>query len=132
MKEPRWVPESAVIAMHEELIAEHGGATGIRDSGLLSASLARPKHLIAYSDTVTLFDLAAAYAYGLAKNHAFVDGNKRISLVVTDVFLRINGYELVASEAEAVIKINNLVEGIDEQDSIAAWIAANSQELGLE
>jgi death-on-curing protein len=68
----------------------------------------------------------------LAKNHAFVDGNKRIALVVIDVFLRLNGYELVASEAEAVIKITNLVEGIDEQDSIAAWIAANSQELGLE
>jgi death-on-curing protein len=132
MKEARWVPESAVIAMHEELIAEHGGAAGIRDSGLLSASLARPKHLLTYSDTVTLFDLAAAYAYGLAKNHAFVDGNKRIALVVIDVFLRLNGYELVASEAEAVIKINNLVEGIEEQDSIAIWVAANSQELGLE
>ncbi len=132
MKEPRWVPESAVIAMQEELIAEHGGATGIRDSGLLSASLARPRHLFAYSDTVTLFDLAAAYAYGLAKNHAFVDGNKRIALVVIDVFLHLNGYELVASEAEAVIKITNLVEGIDEQDFIAAWVAANSQELGLE
>jgi death-on-curing protein len=81
---------------------------------------------------VTLFDLAALYAYGLAKNYAFIDGNKRIALVVIDVFLRLNGYELVASEAEAVIKINNLVEGIDEQDSIAAWVAANSQELGLE
>jgi death-on-curing protein len=79
-----------------------------------------------------LFDLAALYAYGLAKNYAFIDGNKRIALVVIDVFLRLNGYELVASEAEAVIKINNLVEGIDEQDSIAAWVAANSQELGLE
>lgn len=124
--------ESAVIAMHEELIAEHGGATAIRDSGLLSASLARAKDLFTYSDRVTLFDLAAAYAYGFAKNHAFIDGNKRIALVVIDVFLRLNGYELIAQEAEAVIKITNLAEGIEEQDSIAAWIAANSQELDLE
>ncbi|WP_414585413.1 type II toxin-antitoxin system death-on-curing family toxin [Scytonema sp. PCC 10023] len=132
MKEPRWVSESAVIAMHEELIAEHGGATAIRDSGLLSASLARAKHLFTYSDSATLFDLAAAYAYGLAKNHAFIDGNKRIPLVVIDVFLRLNGYELIAQEAEAVIKITNLAAGIEEQDSIAAWIGANSQELDLE
>ncbi len=67
-----------------------------------------------------MFDLAAAYAYGFAKNHAFIDGNKRIALVVIDVFLRLNGYKLVASEAEAVIKINNLIEGIDEHNSIAA------------
>jgi death-on-curing protein len=84
------------------------------------------------SDRVTLFDLAAAYAYGFAKNHAFIDGNKRIALVVIDVFLRLNGYELIAQEAEAVIKITNLAEGIEEQDSIVAWIAANSQELDLE
>ncbi len=123
------MPESAVIPMQEELITEHGGATGIRDDGLISASLARPKHLFTFSETVTLFHLAAAYAYGLAKNHAFVDGNKRIALVVIDVFLRLNGYKLMASEAETVIKINNLVEGIDTQDSIAAWVAANAQEL---
>lgn len=132
MKEPCWVPETAVIAIQEELIAEQGGVPGIRDSELLSASLTRPKHLFANSNTVTLFDLAALYAYGLAKNYAFIDGNKRIALVVIDIFLRLNGYQLVASEAEAVIKINNLVEGLDEQDSIAAWVAANSQELGWE
>jgi death-on-curing protein len=132
MKEPCWVPESAVIAIQEKLIAEQGGVAGIRDSELLSASLARPKHLFAYSDSVTLFDLAAVYVYGLAKKYAFIDGNKRIALVIIDVFLRLNGYELVASEAEAVIKINNLVAGLEEQDSIAAWIAANAQELDLE
>ena len=103
MKEPYWMPESAVIAIQEELIAEQGGVAGIRDSELLSTSLARPKHLFAYSDSATLFDLAAVYVYGLAKNYAFIDGNKRIALVVIDVFLRLNGYELVASEAEAVI-----------------------------
>lgn len=129
MKEPRWVPEQAVIAMHDELIAEHGGDFGLRDLGLLSASLARPQHLFAYSDSASLFELAAAYAFGLAKNHAFVDGNKRIALAVIDVFLRLNGYELVAAEEEAVIRINKLVEGIENQESIGVWIAANSQEL---
>jgi death-on-curing protein len=129
VKEPRWVPEQAVIAMHDELIAEHGGDSGLRDPGLLSASLARPQHLFTYSDSASLFELAAAYAFGLAKNHAFVDGNKRIALAVIDVFLRLNGYELVAAEEESVIKINDLVEGIENQETIAAWIAANSQEL---
>ncbi|NEN99106.1 MAG: type II toxin-antitoxin system death-on-curing family toxin [Moorea sp. SIO3I7] len=129
MKEPRWVPEQAVIAIHDELIVEHGGCFGLRDPNLLSSSLARPKHLFAYSDSASLFDIAAAYAFGLAKNHPFVDGNKRIALAVIDVFLRLNGYELVAAEEEAVIKINNLVEGIENQESIATWIAANSQEL---
>lgn len=132
MKEPCWVPESAVIAIQEQLISEQGGVPGIRDSELLSGSLTKPKYLFANSDNVTLFDLAAVYVYGLAKNYAFIDGNKRIALVVIDVFLRLNGYELVASEAEAVIKINNLVAGLEKQDSIAAWIAVNSQELGLE
>ncbi|NEO15180.1 MAG: type II toxin-antitoxin system death-on-curing family toxin [Moorea sp. SIO1F2] len=129
MKEPRWVPEQAVIAIHDELIVEHGGCFGLRDPNLLSSSLARPQHLFAYSDSASLFDIAAAYAFGLAKNHPFVDGNKRIALAVIDVFLRLNGYELVAAEEEAVIKINNLVEGIENQESIATWIAANSQEL---
>ncbi|NEO68517.1 type II toxin-antitoxin system death-on-curing family toxin [Moorena sp. SIO3H5] len=129
MKEPRWVPEQAVIAIHDKLILEHGGCFGLRDPNLLSSSLARPKHLFRYSDSASLFDLAAAYAFGLAKNHPFVDGNKRIALAVIDVFLRLNRYELVAVEEEAVIKINNLVEGIENQESIATWIAANSQEL---
>ncbi|OLT69086.1 death-on-curing protein [Moorena producens 3L] len=108
---------------------EHGGCFGLRDPNLLSSSLARPKHLFAYSDSASLFDLTAAYAFSLAKNHPFVDGNKRIALAVIDVFLRLNGYELVAAEEEAVIKINNLVEGIENQESIATWIAGNSQEV---
>ncbi|NEQ71346.1 MAG: type II toxin-antitoxin system death-on-curing family toxin [Symploca sp. SIO2D2] len=87
MKEPRWVPDQAVIAIHDELIAEHEGDSGLRDPGLLAASLARPKNVFTYTDNATLCDLAAAYAFGLAKNHAFVDGNKRIALAVIDVFL---------------------------------------------
>ncbi|MBD2006817.1 MULTISPECIES: type II toxin-antitoxin system death-on-curing family toxin [Cyanophyceae] len=129
MKEPEWVPETAVSAIHEELIAEHGGKAGLRDSGLLSASLARPRHLFSYSENATLFDLAAAYGYGLAKNHSFVDGNKRIALAVIDVFLRLNGYKLVAPEPEAVVMMNYLVEGVEDQDTLAVWIAENSQKF---
>ncbi len=127
--EPRWVPETAVSAIHEELIAEHGGASGLRDSGLLSASLARPRHLFSYSENATLSDLAAAYGYALAKNHSFVDGNKRIALAVIDVFLRLNGYKLVAPEPEAVVMMINLVDGVEDQESLAAWIAESSEEL---
>lgn len=129
MKEPRWVPETAVSVIHEELIVEHGGEPGLRDSGLLSASLARPRHLFSYSENATVFELAAAYGYGLAKNHSFVDGNKRIALAIIDVFLRLNGYKLVAPESEAVVMMISLVEGVENQESLAAWIAKNSQEL---
>ncbi len=128
MKEPRWVPETAVSAIHEELIAEYGGS-GLRDSGSLSASLPRPRHLYSYSENATLFDLAAAHGYALAKNHSFVDGNKRIALAVIDVFLRLNGYKLVAPEPEAVVMMINLVDGVEDQESLAVWIAENSQEL---
>ncbi len=129
MKEPRWVPEEAVRVMHEALIAEHGGKPGLRDSGLLSASLARPRHLFSYSDNASLFDLAAAYGYALTKNHSFIDGNKRIALTVIDVFLRLNGYRLVAAEPEAVVMILHLAEGVEDQESLAAWIAENSEQL---
>ena len=97
MKEPHWAPEAAVTAIHEELIAEHGRKAGLREPGLLSASIARPQHILTYKDNVNLFDLAAAYGYGLAKNHCFVDGNKRIALAVIDVFLRKIGIRLVVA-----------------------------------
>ena len=129
MKEPRWVPEAAITAIHEELIAEHGGKAGLRDPGLLAASIARPRHLLTYKDNVNLFDLAAAYGYGLAKNHCFVDGNKRIALAVIDVFLRLNGYKLVAPETQAVIMMLGLVEGAENQDTLAVWLKLNSQKL---
>jgi death-on-curing protein len=122
------VAELAVTAMHQELIAEHGGDTGLRDPGLLSASLARPQHLLVYGVNASLFDLAAAYGYGLAKNYCFVDGNKRIALTVIDVFLRLNRYKLVAPEAEAVIMMLSL-EGVENQETLARWIELNSQEL---
>lgn len=130
MKEPRWVPPSAVTAIHQELIAEHGGKIGLRDPELISVSLAKPRYVLAYSQNdVDLFDLAAAYGYNLAKNHCFIDGNKRIALTVMDVFLRLNGYKLVAPETEAVMMMFSITAGAESQEHLAAWIAMNSQKL---
>lgn len=102
MREPLWISERAVIDIHEALIAAHDGMSGLRDPNLRSSSLARPQNLFFYNPEASLFDLAAAYGYGFARNHPFIDGNKRTALVVIDVFLRINGYRLIAPEPAAV------------------------------
>ncbi|MGZ9196755.1 MAG: type II toxin-antitoxin system death-on-curing family toxin [Candidatus Deferrimicrobiaceae bacterium] len=98
----RWVPEPAFRAMHAAMIAEHGGRTGIRDVGLLASALARPRNQRTYGTSSTLFDLAAAHGVAIVKNHPFLDGNKRVALMVMYVFLELNGYHLDAPEVEAV------------------------------
>ena len=98
----RWVPEAAVRAMHAELIAEHGGRDGLRDPGLLSSALARPKNSRVYGRSSSIFDLAAIYATGIVRNHPFVDGDKRVALMTMYAFLEINGYRLEAPETESV------------------------------
>jgi death-on-curing protein len=110
----RWLREDVVVAMHSEQISEHGGNLGIRDAGLLSSALARPQHRAAYDES-TVFDLAAAYAFGIVSNHPFVDGNKRTGFLAAYVFLDLNGWELTASETETVTAIVALaVNEIDE------------------
>lgn len=99
--EPFWISEPLAKAMHDDQLRQHGGIPGIRDENLLSASLARPQNLFVYGESPTLFDLAAAYGYGLAKNHPFVDGNKRAAFVVMTVFLELNGYSLEVPVSEA-------------------------------
>ncbi|HEY9631750.1 MAG TPA: type II toxin-antitoxin system death-on-curing family toxin [Coleofasciculaceae cyanobacterium] len=130
MTDPVWVSEAAVKAMQAELIAEHGGDSGILNLGQLSSTLARPKNLFAYGTAPTLFELAAAYGYGLAKNHCFVDGNKRIATVVIDVFLQLNGHELIAEEAEVVLLMLGLAASLkipeEDQAELAIWIESNS------
>ena len=96
----RWLLEEVVIAMHGEEVAEHGGSPGIRDAGLLSSALARPQNQAVHGEP-SVFDLAAAYACGIVRNHPFVDGNKRTGFLAAYVFLDLNGWELMASEAEA-------------------------------
>ena len=129
---PRWIPEAAVRAIHAELLAEHGGLDGLVDEDMLGATLARPQHLETYSNPpASLFQLAAAYGFGFAKNHSFKDGNKRISLVAIDVFLQLNGYELMAQETEAVIVIEGLAAGDMSEDDLALWIESNAAPIEI-
>lgn len=111
--------------MHVDLIQEHGGSAGIRDANQLASALARPKHKWAYDETVDLTALAAASGFGLARNHGFIDGNKRISLMSIYIFLLINGLELAASEPQAVDIMNGVASGSIGEEALTAWIRSN-------
>ncbi|MBT3032194.1 MAG: type II toxin-antitoxin system death-on-curing family toxin [Candidatus Thiodiazotropha sp. (ex Lucina pensylvanica)] len=121
MKEPVWVLHEVVIAVHQSLLAEHGGAPGIRDESLLESALNRPRQRFEYSDEPSIFDLAASYCYGLANNHPFVDGNKRIALTIAALFLELNGYSLTAPEPNAVVIIEELAAGNLSEDDLSSW-----------
>lgn len=119
--EPVWLKREFIIAVHERLIADHGGSSGLRDEGLLESALARPKHQFHYRKP-SLTGLAAAYAVGIAKNHAFVDGNKRTAFVAAVVFLERNGLHLNASEAEATIAMLRVAEGSMTEKQLTRWL----------
>lgn len=123
--EVRWLLEQAVRAMHDALIVDHGGTPGIREDGLLESALTRPLNLHHYEPESSLFRLAAAYGFGLSSNHAFVDGNKRIALTSTAVFLSINGWQLEASESDAVVVFTALAAGSMSEDDLAEWLEKN-------
>ncbi len=127
MKTPKWLSKKALLLLQEESLAEFGGAGGLRDEGLLESALARPINLHAYQPNSSLAELAAAYGYGIAKNHAFVDGNKRVAFLSLGVFLSLNGYSLVVNQAEAVETILALAAGELEEAELASWIAKNSK-----
>ena len=116
-----WVDLDVVLAIHEEQLAEHGGADGVRDMGLLQSALARPQNLVAYGSP-DLADLAAAYAGGIARNHPFVDGNKRTAWVVAEVFIELNSVELVADDAGSYETMLALAEGRIDETGFAAWM----------
>ena len=120
--EPTWLDRSIVQALHADQILEHGGSLGIRDEGLLESALARPQQKWHYEPATDLASLAAAYAFGIAKNHPFVDGNKRAALVAAYTFLAINDLELEAPEPEAVAAILGTVDGSISEDDLASWI----------
>ena len=120
-----WLIERVVIALHAEQIAEHGGSPGIRDPGLLSSSLARPRNQAAYG-SASAFDLAATYAFGIIRNHPFVDGNKRTGFLAAYVFLDLNGWELKASEVEAVVAVSALAAGEMDESGFAKWLKIKS------
>ncbi len=125
MNEPVWVERDLILALHEEVIAEHGGHAGVRDDGLLESALARPRQLLAYGDP-GLFELAAAYAFGIVRNHPFIDGNKRAGLAAADVFLQLNGFEIVVDEVQAVVVFQDLAAGEIDEAVLAKWIEANA------
>ena len=119
-----WVEEAVVLAVHEEQLAEHGGAVGLRDIGLLQSALARPRHLAAYGKP-DIAALAAVYGYGIVRNHPFVDGNKRAAFTIAELFLMLNGYELLADDPSCVVTILRLAEGHLTEAEFADWIRTN-------
>ena len=126
----RWLSVQVVRRLHQRLINDFGGLEGGVNEALLQSALARPQQLLAYGEPLpTLFQLAAAYGFGLVRNHCFADGNKRIGLVAIDVFLQLNGYELRSTEDEAVKIIYQLASGEMEEQQLSAWIEKNSQSI---
>jgi death-on-curing protein len=123
----RWLDTELILAIHDIQIAEHGGAAGVRDLGLLESALARARNLAAY-ETPTVVEMAAAYAFGIARNHPFTDGNKRTSLVAAELFLDLNGYELIADDLSCVMTWLALAAGDLSEGELAVWLRANARE----
>ena len=124
MDEPFWLTREIIIAIHDEQLAIHGGASGLRDEGLLASALDRPRNKFAY-ERAELPELAAAYAYGMARNHPFVDGNKRIAFMAMVVFLRLNGVQFAPEPAHATAIILALAAGEVSEESLTRWIRDN-------
>lgn len=122
----RWVGRKALELLHDESLAEHGGAPGLRDEGLFESALARPLNLAAYGQP-DVADLAAAYGVGLAKNHPFVDGNKRVAFLAVGLFLALNGRRLVATQAEATLTMLDVAAGALDEAGFAAWLREHLQ-----
>jgi death-on-curing protein len=124
-----WIEESVVWAIHEAQLAEHGGSAGLRDASLLASALARPAQLLAYGEPPPdVFDLAATYAFGVARNHPFIDGNKRTGYVCAELFLVLNGWVLVTPDAACVTQMLSLAAGELSETDFAAWLRAGSVE----
>lgn len=132
MIEPRWLRADIVIAIHGDLVREHGGALGLRDEGLLESALERPRNHFQYGNISDVVLLAAAYGFGLARNHPFVDGNKRIAFQAMYVFLNLHGVEIIASEEEVVATILALAAGDLSEEALGLWLREHSSDESLE
>ncbi len=130
MTEPIWISRDLAESIHHDQLKDNGGSWGIRDENLLESALARPQQRWSYGPDADLFDLAAAYAFGIAKNHPFIDGNKRTAFVTMAAFLIINGHQLGASEVEAVATMLGVADSSLDESGLAAWCRANSEALG--
>ncbi len=125
----RWIDRRALELLHDDSLAEHGGAAGLRDEGLVESALARPLHLAAYGDP-DVAALAACYGVGLAKNHPFVDGNKRAAFLAIGLFLALNGRRLVATQADATLTMLGVAAGTVDEAALADWIRRHSVSRG--
>jgi death-on-curing protein len=121
MQEPIWMDKPEVLIAHSMQLAEHGGSDGIRDETLLDSALAKPLNVYAYADSISLPRLAASYAFGLARNHAFIDGNKRTALVVSEGFLRVNGMKVVSTPEEKYFTFLHLADGSLTEEELTVW-----------
>lgn len=126
MIEPEWILKETILGFHAQSLNDHGGTTGIRDEGLLDSALGKPQNQFAYGHP-NIFDLAASYAYGLVKNHPFLDGNKRTGFVAAVLMLELNGWHFQASEADAAIRTLALAAGEMSESAYAAWLETNSE-----
>jgi death on curing protein len=129
MKEPAWITREECLAIHEMMLAHHGGLAGVRDEGLLESALSKPKNLFAYAKPKHVelaASYAASYAAGIIINHPFLDGNKRTGFMVAAVFLEVNGYELTATEESVVENTLGLAAGTLKEKDYAAWLKENS------
>jgi death on curing protein len=124
-----WVLDEVVLAVHDEQLAVHGGLSGTRDRGAVESALARPRNLMAYESCDDISRLAAAYVYGIARNHGFADGNKRTALVTADLFLMLNGYELVSAKADNVLTILAVADGTLCEEELTSWMRKNIERI---
>jgi death on curing protein len=131
MEDPIWITKELVIAIHSRQLAEHGGADGVRDEGLLDSALSRARNRISYEDpTPSIASMAASYAFGIARNHAFIDGNKRTALVVCRTFLLLNGFDLLATRIEKYETFLSLAAGELTEAQLSQWLEARAKKVG--
>jgi len=129
MQEPVWIREMEVLALHRRLLAQFGGSDGVRDAGLLDSALARPKNRFAYAEAgavPSISALAAAYAYGICRNHPFVDGNKRTAMAVAMLFSEFNGVEVNTSQEDAYLTFLRLAEGSISEEELTEWFTSKA------
>jgi death-on-curing protein len=126
-REPVWIEDRDVFAIHDRLLAAHGGASGLRDEGLLQSALARPRQHYAYADSPDTIEMASLYAAGIVRNHPFIDGNKRVGFVVSVLFLELNGFRFIAREEDATQAVLSLAAGKLDEAAFTAWLRLKSK-----
>ncbi|WP_376694665.1 type II toxin-antitoxin system death-on-curing family toxin [Wenzhouxiangella sp. EGI_FJ10305] len=127
MDDPIWLSVDLIEAVHERQLIEHGGGTGVRDRGMLESALARPQQLHAYGENTDVIALSASYAFGLSRNHPFVDGNKRTAAVACELFLELNGHQLVAEDSDLYPVFMALAAGEMDEEALMEWLRGHAR-----